>query len=127
MDLAILNPSIQHRGIIVYIHRVPECLSLRRNRISLHPSSPGKRVRLPPWTQKGGGGGEYSLSGDGVVKPNRTTGRKAWHSVQYTLWYTVLRTRASIVASYIILMYASKNDPVLEDPFRKMAVKGIFR
>jgi len=123
VDLAILDPSIQLRGILVYEHRVPECLSLRRNWIP-PPSLTRQASAPPPLDPKGG---EYSLAGEGGGGPNRTIGRKDWHSVQFTLWYTVLRTRASIVASYIILMYASKNDPVLEDPFRKMAVKGIFR
>ncbi len=47
---------------------------------STHPLPP-KRVRLPPWTQRGS---NTPLRVRGYGDPIRTTGQKAWHFVWYT-------------------------------------------
>jgi hypothetical protein len=70
-------------------HRVPDCLSLRRN-------WPPPRVQKllpqasvsPPWNQRGED--QQSLAVEGVRDPIRTTGKKAWHSVYSwcTFWFS---------------------------------------
>ncbi len=61
-----------------YISRVPECLSIRPNWI---PQTPLPQASVSShWNQKGGGAtiACWWVSG---VEPIRTTGEKAWHSI----------------------------------------------
>ncbi len=65
----------------IYVHRVPECLSLPWNLVP--HSLPLKQVHmcLPHWTQRREE--QHFLAGEG--EPIGTTGKKAWHSVYYVL------------------------------------------
>jgi hypothetical protein len=82
-----MSPDSTNHKVHIFIYRVPQCMSPRRNWDSPIPF-PASECALPPGT-KGGGGGPVA-GGWGVGKvPIPTTGEKL--STLRTLWYHLMR------------------------------------
>ncbi len=91
---------------------------------SHRPPSSGKLLRLPPWTQRGGG---YSLAGEGVHGRTQSDDWKeslALYTVYFVVYSIADKSFNSCIVYNINVRFQKRP---LEDPFRKMAVKGIFR
>ncbi len=73
-----------HHVHIIYIHRVPQCMSPRRNCDSPTPSPASECV--PSTGTKAGGGGHIRLPGEGVEEPQFQRREKMLGTLS-TLWY----------------------------------------